>query len=110
MAGLPHYSGPVFHVGLGATEQMELKYHLALRRAEIPPSIEDGYLDLIAALARALSDAVPALKKDDGKPFVGYARETGNRGIVGYLRDHGYSKRSDRDLSQKLSAAMKTKP
>lgn len=108
MAGLPHYSGPVFHLGMGATEQMELKYHLALMRAEISPSVEDGYLDLIKALAMALSDAVPDLQKN-GVPFIGYAAETGNRGIVGYLRDNGYSKRSDRDLRQKLTDAIKMK-
>lgn len=69
---------------------------------------EAGYLEVIGALARALADLKPEeLKRSDGSPLVGYSKQSGDRGIVGYLKSNGYSSRSDGDLQKKISAALK---
>ena len=73
---------------------------------ELSAKTEAGYLATIAALAHALSDCRPELQRD-GRPFIGYSKDTGDAGIVGHLKQYGYSTRSTADLERKLSTALK---
>lgn len=78
------------------------------RDRQLSPTKEAGYLAVIGALARALADAKPdTLKRPDGTPLVGKSDDTGSSGIVGHLLVNGYSRRSERDLRQKISDALK---
>jgi hypothetical protein len=67
---------------------------------------EAGYLAVIAALAHALADCRPELRKD-GRPFPGYSKDTGDAGIVGYLKQNNYTERSPSDLQKKISDASR---
>ncbi|AFL76409.1 hypothetical protein Thivi_4618 [Thiocystis violascens DSM 198] len=78
---------------------------------EITDRSKAGYLEVIGALARALADCLPeTLKGSDREPLTGTSIATGDTGIVGHLRKHGYTTRSDSDLRKKISAALKKTP
>lgn len=97
-----------------AIEQEEMLYTEERIKAEAQADVaraltakaEAGYLAVIAALAYALADCRPKLRKD-GRPFVGYSKDTGDAGIVGYLKQNNYTERSSTDLEKKISAALK---
>jgi len=68
---------------------------------------EGTLLAVIAALANALADAKPELKKRNGALLVGYSRPTGTVGIVGLLKAGNYSALSSSTLEERIGAALK---
>lgn len=91
----------------------DLEKHRLLAAADMKDELsaraEDGYLAVIRSLTMALADAHPDTLKPDGIPFVGYAKDTGSKGIVGHLIGGKYSDRSSRDLEKKIGDAIKRK-
>jgi hypothetical protein len=64
--------------------------------------------EVIRALATALSEAYPKeLKKNNGKPFLGYVKDTGNRGIVGHLVDGEFTRLQRSALEEHIGRALK---
>jgi hypothetical protein len=70
------------------------------------PSIGTAF-KIIAALSHALAETEPAALAKDGAPFVGYARASGDKGIVGHLVKGGHTDLKDSTLRDYLSKALK---
>jgi hypothetical protein len=62
---------------------------------------------IIRALVLALADAHPDTLKKDGRPFIGYATDTGHCGIVGHLIDGKFTDLKTRALENAISKALK---
>jgi hypothetical protein len=79
--------------------------------ADVTQAQEETFLRIIGALVHALADIAPAdvnppLKKS-GKPYPGTARDTGNTGIVGYLKERRYTDLGRSTLEKHIGAALK---
>jgi len=75
------------------------------------PRRESTLLKIIGALAYELAYELakkePELLDDDGNPFVGYAKSTGERGLVGLLFQSNRSELSGSALQADISAGVK---
>ncbi len=68
---------------------------------------ESTLLKIIGALAYELAEREPKLLDDGGNPFVGYAKSTGERGLVGLLFKSNRSGLSGSALQTDISAGVK---
>jgi hypothetical protein len=68
---------------------------------------ESTLLKIIGALAYELAEREPKLLDDSGNPFVGYAKPTGERGLVGLLFKSNRSGLSGSALQTDISAGVK---
>ena len=71
------------------------------------PRRESTLLKIIGALAYELAAREPGLLDDSGNPFVGYAKSTGERGLVGLLFQSNRSELSGSALQADISAGVK---
>lgn len=71
------------------------------------PRRESTLLKIIGALAYELAEREPELLDDVGNPFVGYAKSTGEKGIVGLLFQSNRSGLSGSALQTDISAGVK---
>jgi hypothetical protein len=71
------------------------------------PRRESTLLKIIGALAYELAEREPELLDDSGNPFVGYAKSTGEKGIVGLLFQSNRSGLSGSALQTDISAGVK---
>ena len=71
------------------------------------PRRESTLLKIIGALAYELAEKEPELLDDVGNPFVGYAKPTGEKGIVGLLFQSNRSGLSGSALQTDISAGVK---
>jgi len=74
---------------------------------ELKPRRESTLLKIIGALAYELAEREPGLVNKEGIPIVGYAKPTGERGLVGLLFKSNRSGLSGSALQTDISAGVK---
>lgn len=73
----------------------------------IPGREAESLYRLIGQLTRELADRHPnRMKKADGSIRVGYAKDTGNSGVVGHLKARGYTVLSSSSLEEHIGKAL----
>ncbi len=75
----------------------------------ISDRMERGYLEVIAALTKALTEELPELKKANDSINVGYSKDTGDAGVVGHLIKGGFTKLRGEAIRKKIDSALKLK-